>query len=105
MPDDAPPLRPADRAGLLYSLSYALRYGRTANQQQRDDLIARLAAEQVLAHLEGSNYVVMQRPPARVPSIGFPSNPHPDGLSAWATSWMRWPGWRAWPRRAACPAM
>ena len=76
MPGDAPPLRPADRAELLHNLSYALRHGRTANRQERDDLIARLAAEQVLAHLERSNYVVLQRPPARAHSASFPSNPH-----------------------------
>lgn len=55
MPDDAPQHRPADRAELLHSLSYALRHGRTASRQERDDLIARLTAEQVLAHLERSN--------------------------------------------------
>ncbi len=55
MPDDATLLRPADRAELLHSLSHALRHGRTASRQERDDLIARLAAEQVLAHLERSN--------------------------------------------------
>ncbi len=76
MSDDAPQLRPADRTELLHSLSYALRYGRTTNRQERDDLIARLAAQQVLDHLEHSNYVVMQKPPARAPSIGFPKNPH-----------------------------
>ena len=74
MPDDAPQLRPADCAELLHSLSYALRHGWTASRQERDDLIARLAAEQVLQHLERSNYVVMQKPPARAPSIGFPRN-------------------------------
>ncbi len=76
MPDDTPPLRLADRAELLFSLSYALKHGRSAPQQERDDLIARLAAEQVLAHLERSNYVVMQGPAARAPSVGFPKNPH-----------------------------
>ena len=45
MPGDAPPLRPADRAELLHSLPHALRHGQTASQQERDDLIARLAAE------------------------------------------------------------
>ena len=76
MPDDALQLRPADCAELLHSLSYALRHGRAASRQERDDLIARLAAKQVLAHLEHSNYVVMQKPPARAPLIGFPRNPH-----------------------------
>ena len=76
MPDDATPLRPADRAELLHSLSYALRHGRSASRQERDDLVARLAAEQVLEQLERSNYVVMQKPPARAHSVGFPKNPH-----------------------------
>ena len=75
MPDDAPPLRPADRAELLFSLSHALKHGRSAGRQERDDLVARLAAEQVLAHLERSNYVVMQGAPSRAPSVGFPANP------------------------------
>lgn len=76
MSNDTPQLRPADRAELLHSLSYALRHGRTANRQERDDLTARLAAEQVLQHLERSNYVVMQEPPAPAPSIGFRANRH-----------------------------
>lgn len=76
MSNDTPQLRPAGHAELLYSLSYVLRYGRTSSRQERDDLIARLAAQQVLDHLERSNYVVMQKPPARAPSIGFPKNPH-----------------------------
>ena len=76
MPDDTIPLRPADRAELLHSLSYALRHGRSAGRQERDDLMAQLAAEQVLGHLERSNYVVIQKPPARAHSVGFPKNPH-----------------------------
>ena len=75
MPDDAPPLRPADRAELLFSLSYALKHGRSAGQQARDDLVARLTAEQVLTHLERSNYVLMQGAPRRAHSVGFPANP------------------------------
>ena len=75
MPDDAPPLRPADRVSLLQSLSYALRHGRSINLQERDDLIARLAATQVPEHLERSNYVVMQKPPARALRADYPANP------------------------------
>ena len=73
MPDDTPPLRPADRAEVLHSLSYALRHGRTTSRQGRDDLIVRLAAEQVLEHLERSNYVVMQKPPARALQADLPA--------------------------------
>ncbi len=76
MPDDVPPLRPADLPSLLQSLSYALRFNRRLGKQDRDDLIARLAAEQVLEHLERSNDVVMQGAPARASSVGFPANPH-----------------------------
>lgn len=75
MPDDTPPLRPADRAEVLHSLSYALRHGRTTSRQGRDDLIVRLAAEQVLEHLERSNYVVMQKPPARALRADYPATP------------------------------
>ncbi len=75
MPDDAPTLRPADRPTLLQSLSHALRHGRTAGRQERDDLVARLAAEQVLGHLERSNYVVMEGPPTPALKAHFPANP------------------------------
>ena len=75
MPDDAPPLRPADRSSLLQSLAHALRHSRTASLQERDDMVARLAAQQVLEHLERSNYVVMQGPPATALKAHFPSNP------------------------------
>lgn len=75
MPDPDPPLRPADRANLLHTLSQALRHKTRVSQQERDELVARLAAEQVLQHLEGSNYVVMQKPPARSPAFDHPVNP------------------------------
>lgn len=78
MPDDTPPLRPADRAEVLHSLSYVLQYGRTASQRDRDDLIVRLAAQQVLEHLERSNYVLMQKPPARALRADYPATP-PQG--------------------------
>jgi len=57
-------------------LSYPLRHGRTARQQSRDALIARLTAKHVLEHLERSTYVVMQKPPARAHSPDLPvANP------------------------------
>jgi len=75
MPDDDLLLQPADRSTLLLTLSFALRHDRRAVRQERENLIARLAAEHVLEHLERSNYVVMQKPAASLHSAQFSTNP------------------------------
>lgn len=77
MPDDAALLRPADRPTLLHTLAFALKHDRKSARAERDGLIARIVAEHLLEHLERSNYVVMQKPPVRAPSIPLPSNPTP----------------------------
>ena len=73
--NEDPPLRPADRPTLLLTLSFALRHDRRAVRQERENLIARLAAEHVLDHLERSNYVVMQKPAVPAHTADLPSNP------------------------------
>ena len=76
MPDDVPPLRPASRADVVQTLSFVLRHGRRAARAEQDDLIARIVADQTMDHMERSNLVVMQKPPAQAISATFPHNPN-----------------------------
>ena len=76
MPDDVPPLRPALRADVVQTLSFVLRHGRRVARAEQDDLIARIVADQIMDHMERSNPVVMQKPPAQALSAAFPHNPN-----------------------------
>ena len=76
MPDDVPPLRPARRADVVQALSFVMRHGRRVSRAEQDDLIARMVADQIMDHLERSNFVVMQGPPAQALSAAFPHNPN-----------------------------
>ncbi len=63
MPDHPDNLVPAERYELLFDLKMALTRTKKFNKQDRADLIASMAAEHVLEHLERSRYVIMQRAP------------------------------------------
>ena len=76
MPDDVPPLRPASRADVVQTLSFVLRHGRRAARAEQDDLIARIAADQIMDHMERCNLVVMRKPPAQALGAAFPRNPN-----------------------------
>ena len=58
-------LKPASRTDLVQSIAYALRHDGRRRAHDADDWMARVAAERLVAHLEQSRFVVMQRPPAQ----------------------------------------
>ena len=64
---DTPSLRPASPDELAETLAFALRYEGRKRVPQADDLMARIAAERLVRHLERSGFVVMKRPAASAP--------------------------------------
>lgn len=65
---DAPPLRPALPDEIADALAFALRYDGRKRVHHADDLMARIAAERLVKHLERSGFVVMKKPPAAAPT-------------------------------------
>ena len=62
MADD---LRPATRAEILSALSYGLRFDRRGKPTRRhSEMMAQFTAEALADMLEGSNMVLMMKPPA-----------------------------------------
>jgi hypothetical protein len=63
-----PPLRPATADEIADSLSFALRYQGRKRIYQADEMMARITAERLVAHLQRSGYVLMKRPDAAAPT-------------------------------------
>jgi hypothetical protein len=63
-----PPLRPATADEIADSLSFALRYQGRKRIYQADEMMARITAERLVAHLQRSGYVLMKRPDATAPT-------------------------------------
>ena len=61
---------------MVQTLAFALRHGRRAARPEQDELVARLVAEHLAEHLERSNLVVMQKPPATAPTAPYRGNPN-----------------------------
>lgn len=58
-------LRPATRAEIISSLSYGLRFDRRGKPTRRhSEMMAQYTAEALADLLEGSNMVLMMKPPA-----------------------------------------
>ncbi len=69
MEDDLKPLRPATRDEIRDTLGYALRFSRTGKAHRHaSEMMARIAADVLVDHLELAGYVVMKKPPAPPPS-------------------------------------
>ena len=64
MPDTPPALRPATPDEIADVLAFALRYEGRRRVHTADDMMARIAADRLVRHLEQSGFVVMKRPPA-----------------------------------------
>jgi hypothetical protein len=69
-------LMPATAAEVEESLSFGLRYAGKLRVHTADDVMARVTAERLVAHLERSGYVLMRRPAGAVPSTGGHKRPH-----------------------------
>ncbi len=71
-------LIPATAAEVEESLSFGLRYAGKRRVHTADDVMARVTAERLVAHLERSGYVLMRRPTGAVPSTSGHKHPHRD---------------------------
>ena len=74
--DDKRDLRPATAAEVEESLSFGLRYAGKRRVHTADDVMARVTAERLVAHLERSGFVLMRRPAGAVPSTSGHKHPH-----------------------------
>ena len=72
---DTAPLRPATPDELAETLAFALRYDGRKRVHHADNLMARIAADRLVKHLERSGFVVMKRP--SLPDHSASSHPHP----------------------------
>jgi len=72
---DTPALRPATPDELAETLAFALRYDGRKRVHHADSMMARIAADRLVRHLERSGFVVMKRPPQ--PGHTASSHPHP----------------------------
>jgi len=62
-------LRPATADEIAAALSFALRYRGRRRVFDADDIMAQIAAERLVQHLEASGFVVMKKPPAPPPAV------------------------------------
>ncbi len=59
-----PSLRPATADELAQTLAFALRFEGRKRVHYADEMMAKITAQHLIAHLERSGYVVMKKPPA-----------------------------------------
>lgn len=71
--DDKKALLPASSADLQESLAFALRFA-----GRKRDVMARITAERLVAHLEQCGFVLMRRPAASSPSTSGHGHPNTD---------------------------
>ncbi|MFL5280771.1 MAG: hypothetical protein ACJ8AW_07155 [Rhodopila sp.] len=68
-----PDFRAATPDELIEALSFALRYDGRRRVHHADDMMARITADRLVAHLEASGFVVMRKPSAVAPTTsGMP---------------------------------
>jgi hypothetical protein len=72
---DPQDLHPATAEELAETLAFALRYDGRKRVHHADGMMARIAAESLVRHLEQSGFVVMKRAPR--PGHSASSHPHP----------------------------
>jgi hypothetical protein len=64
--ENQPPLRPATRDEVRDSLGYALRFNRSGKAHHHaSEMMARIAADVLVDHLELSGFVIMKKPPLK----------------------------------------
>ncbi len=76
--EEKPTLQPATDDELKDSLSFGLRFAGRKRVHAADDFMARIAAENLVQHLQRSGYVVMKKRPAEAPSTRGHKHPHKD---------------------------
>jgi len=81
MTDEPEKLTDADPKDVVFSLAHALRFDGRKHHHRGDGLMAQIVAEHIFKCLEGSGYVIKQKPPARSTaplSYGKPQIPLKD---------------------------
>jgi hypothetical protein len=73
---DAPALRPTTPDELAETLAFALRYDGRKRVHHADSMMARIAADRLVRHLEQSGFVVMKRAPRSDHSASSYPYPH-----------------------------
>ena len=73
---DAPALRPATPDELAATLAFALRYDGRKRVHHADSMMARIAADRLVRHLEQSGFVVMKWPDPVAHSASAHPHPH-----------------------------
>ena len=76
--DDKPTLQLATDDEVKDSLSFGLRFVGRKRVHVADHLIAGIAAEHLVQHLQRSGYVIMKKRPAEAPSTSGHKHPHKD---------------------------
>lgn len=62
-----PDLRTATPDELAETLAFALQYDGRRRVHHAEDMMARITADRLVAHLEAAGFVVMRKPPAGAP--------------------------------------
>jgi hypothetical protein len=75
--DKPPALHTATPEEVADALSFALRYQGRRRVHQADEMMARITADRLVAHLEATGFVVMRRPSALAPTSS--AMPTPGG--------------------------
>jgi hypothetical protein len=63
MPDQDEKLSPVDASDIVESISFALRWSGRKRVHDSDAMMASIAAQRIVRHLEKCGFVVMKRPP------------------------------------------
>lgn len=63
-----PRLRPATEQEIVDSLAFALRYEGRKRVNHADDMMARITADRLVRHLQGSGFVLMKQPDGSAPT-------------------------------------
>lgn len=60
-------LRPATPEEIAESIAFALRYEGRKRVTHADDMMARITADRLVRHLQGSGFVLMKQPDGQAP--------------------------------------
>ena len=73
---EMPPLLPATPDEIAETLAFALRFDGRRRVHSADGMMARIAADRLVQHLERSGFVVMKKPDGPAPTASHHPLPH-----------------------------
>jgi hypothetical protein len=62
-------LRPATAEEIAESIAFALRYEGRKRVSHADEMMARITADRLVRHLQGSGFVLMKQPDGQAPTV------------------------------------